>query len=136
MRRRAGVCSNRSAMRCPPSTGDEWPDRRREQADESGLQADRRHGISGAVAVLAIFLLGIGNFAMHKAVLESGHRLLGRMALSPGGGAGRITLAVEFAVLLAAMLAAANGWPAFAWGYFIYTLANGLSAWLILTGRV
>lgn len=86
--------------------------------------------------VLAIFLMGIGNFALHKAVLQSGHRLLGQFALSPGGGAGRITLAVEFAVLLAAMLGAANGWPALAWGYFLYTLANALSAWLILTGRV
>jgi hypothetical protein len=29
--------------------------------------------------VLAIFVLGIANFAMHKAVLESGHPLVGRM---------------------------------------------------------
>lgn len=30
------------------------------------------------MAIVVIFLLGIGNFEMHKAVLESGHRLLGR----------------------------------------------------------
>lgn len=86
--------------------------------------------------VIAIFLMGIGNFAMHKAVLESGHHLLGKYALSRGGGAARFTLAVEFAVLLGVMLASANGWPAVASGYFCYTLANGLSAWLILSGRV
>lgn len=88
------------------------------------------------MALIAIFLMGIGNFALHKAVLASGHRLFGQIGFPAGGSAGRITLAVEFVVLLAVMLGAANGWPQLAWGYFLYTLANGLSAWLILTGRV
>lgn len=88
------------------------------------------------MALIAIFLMGIGNFALHKAVLASGHRLLGQFGVALGNAAGRFTLAVEFVVLLAAMLGAANGWPQLAWVYLIYTLANGLSAWLILTGRV
>ena len=88
------------------------------------------------MALIVVFLLGIGNFAMHKAVLESGHRLLGQFALSSGGKTRRVTLLVEFVILLAAMLGTANGLPGLAWGYLLYTLANGLSAWLILTGRV
>ena len=31
------------------------------------------------MAILILFLLGVANFAMHKAVLESGHPLLGQM---------------------------------------------------------
>ncbi|OZA92065.1 hypothetical protein U4960_01735 [Altererythrobacter sp. H2] len=88
------------------------------------------------MALIVTFLLGIGNFAMHKAVLESGHRLLGQFALAPGGKPRRVTLLVEFIILLAAMLGTANGLPGLALGYLLYSLANGLSAWLILTGRV
>jgi len=88
------------------------------------------------MVVLLVFILGVANFALHKAVLESGHPFLsglGRLApMSPG----RFTLAVEFAVLFVALLVTAYGWTAIAWAYLIYTLANGLAGWLILTGRV
>ena len=30
----------------------------------------------------------------------------------------------------------ANGWPALAWAYLLYTVLNMASAWLILSGRV
>jgi hypothetical protein len=88
------------------------------------------------MAIWAIFLLGIGNFAMHKAVLESGHPLLGRMPWFFHMLGGKVTLATEFLLLLAAMLLAWQGWPAAAWAYFVYTLLNAVSAWLILTRRV
>lgn len=93
-------------------------------------------GHNARMALIVIFVLGIGNFALHKAVLESGHRLLGQFGIALGNSAGRFTLGVEFVILLAAMLGAANGWPGLAWVYLLYTLANGLSAWLILSGRV
>ena len=54
-------------------------------------------------ALLATFLLGIANFALHKAVLESGHPLLGRMPFMNMLGP-RASLAAEFLVLLGAML--------------------------------
>lgn len=88
------------------------------------------------MAIALIFFLGIGNFALHKAVLESGHRLMGQISGSVRGNGGRLTLAVEFGVLLLAMMFAANGWPALVWAYFIYTLINAVSAWLILSGRI
>ena len=88
------------------------------------------------MALLALFLLGVANFAMHKAVLESGHALLGRMPWFFHMLNGRFSLLVEFAMLLGAMLMAAQGSPAWAWGYAVYSLLNGLSAWLILSGRV
>lgn len=88
------------------------------------------------MALIVIFMLGIGNFALHKAVLESGHPLLGRMPWFVHLLGGKITLVTEFLVLLAAMLLAAESWPALVWAYLVYSVLNGFSAWLILTDRV
>jgi hypothetical protein len=88
------------------------------------------------MTLVAIFLLGIANFAMHRAVLESGHRLLGHAPWFVHLLGGRMTLATEFLLLLAAMLIAASGWPWVAALYGGYTLLNALGAWLILSGRI
>lgn len=88
------------------------------------------------MAILILFLLGVGNFAMHKAVLESGHPLLGQMPWFFHMLGGRFSLFVEFFMLLGAMLMVASGAGGWAWGYAAYSVVNGVSAWLILTGRV
>lgn len=82
-----------------------------------------------------VFLLGIVNFAMHRAVLASGHPILAQIAwlFRPLGG--RLSLLAEFMLLLGSMLLVASGSPGWAWGYAFYTVGNGLSAWLILSGR-
>ena len=87
-------------------------------------------------ALIVTFLLGAGNFAMHKAVLESGHPLLGRMPWFVQMLDGRGTLVVEFFVLLGAMLFVGTGNAGWAWAYAGYTLLNAVAAWLILTRRV
>ena len=86
--------------------------------------------------ILVIFVLGIGNFAMHKAVLESGHPLLGQVPWFFHFLGGRFSLVVEFLMLLGTMLMAADGAVGWAWFYAAFSAVNGLSAWLILTGRV
>jgi hypothetical protein len=86
--------------------------------------------------VLAIFVLGIANFAMHKAVLESGHPLVGRMPWFVHMLGGRATLAAEFLILLGAMLLVATGLAGWGWVYLGYTALNAFAAWLILTRRV
>ena len=87
--------------------------------------------------VLAIlFLLGIANFAMHKAVLESGHPLLGQVDWFIHLLGGRFSLLVEFCMLLGCMLMAGQGEAAWAWGYGVYSLAQAASAWAILSGRI
>jgi hypothetical protein len=88
------------------------------------------------MALVTIFLLGIANFAMHAAVRHSGHPMLGRSRWYIHGLGGRLTLATEFMLLLAALLLAADGraWPA--WLYLAYSLLNALAAWLIVTRRV
>lgn len=86
--------------------------------------------------IAIIFVLGIGNFALHKAVLERGHPLLGRVPWFVHMLGGRGSLVTEFLVLLAALLLAANGWPALVWGYGGYSVLNFIAAWLILNGRI
>lgn len=88
------------------------------------------------MAIFFVFLLGIANFAMHKAVIESGHPMLAQLPSifrSPGG---RLSLAVEFMMLLGTMLVIASGSTMWALGYLAYSAMNGLSAWLILTRRL
>lgn len=86
------------------------------------------------MAFVFLFLLGIANFAMHKAVLESGHPLLGGAWYLHLLG-GRFSLLVEFVMLLGAMLMVDSGATGWAWGYGVYSVMNGFSAWLILSGR-
>jgi hypothetical protein len=88
------------------------------------------------MGIVLIFLLGVGNFAMHKAVLESRHPLLGQVPWFMHLLGGRAGLVTEFLLLLAAMLLVAQGYPAWGWAYFGYSVLNGVAAWLILTRRV
>jgi hypothetical protein len=88
------------------------------------------------MAILLIFVLGVGNFAMHRAVLASGHPMLGQVPWYIHLLGGRISLAAEFLLLLAALLLAYYASSLWAWAYLGYTLLNGVGAWLILTRRV
>lgn len=87
-------------------------------------------------SLLLTFLLGVGNFALHKAVLESAHPLLGRMPWFVHMLGGRGSLVAEFLILLGAMLLVGTGSTGWAWAYFGYTGLNAVAAWLILTRRV
>ena len=87
------------------------------------------------MAVIVVFLLGIANFAMQRAVLESGHPLIDQMRAHSAFPVRRLSLVFEFALLLGAMLLAANGWPWLAWVYAGYSGCNAFAAWIILRGR-
>ena len=88
------------------------------------------------MALAALFILGIVNFAFHKAVLESGHPMLDTLPQSLRARGGRASLLFEYVVLVAAMVLAANGWAAAAWGYAFYSGLNAVMAWAILTNRM
>ena len=81
------------------------------------------------------FLLGVGNFAMHKAVLESRHPMLAQLPWF-GFLGGRFSLAVEFMLLVGALLLAWSSHSAWGWAYVGYSALNGLSGWLILSRRI
>lgn len=88
------------------------------------------------IGVVLIFVLGVANFALHSAVLKSGHPLVDQMPEAMRSLGGRLSLVAEFCVLVVAMLLAANGWSALAWIYAGYSALNCVSAWLILTRRI
>jgi hypothetical protein len=88
------------------------------------------------MGLLLTFLLGIGNFAVHKAVLESDHPLLGKVPWFFHLLGGRFSLGVEFVMLLGALLMVHQGAGIWALFYAGYSLVNMVSAWLILSGRV
>jgi hypothetical protein len=85
--------------------------------------------------LIACFFLGISNFAMHKAVVESGHPYVEDTKLYFGRYFGRGGYAVEFVILTGAMLMAHGGSGWMALGYATYTAFNGMAAWFFLTKR-
>lgn len=88
------------------------------------------------MAILLVFLLGLGNFALNKAAIESGHPLLSELPGALRGNGGRLSLGLEFVLLLGALLLVANGHTAWGWAYLGYSALNGVAGWLILSGRV
>jgi len=88
------------------------------------------------MGLILAFLCGVLNFAMHKAVLESRHPLLGQLPWFFHLLGGRLGMVVEFVMLLGCMLMIASGSLAWVWGYLVYSLVNGLAAWLILSHRL
>lgn len=87
------------------------------------------------MALVIVFLLGIANFAAHRAVLESGHPLVDVMPRAFRLLGGRMSLIVEFVLLLGAMWMVSVGSTGWALAYVCYSVMNGLAAWLILSGR-
>lgn len=81
-------------------------------------------------------ILGVLNFALHRAVLERGHPLAEPMPDFLADWGGRLTFLAEFAVLLFALLLVANGWPEMGWAYLAYTALNAMAGWLILRRRI
>lgn len=88
------------------------------------------------MVILFVFALGIGNFALHRAVLDSRHPALAELAWLTGRLGGRGSFALEFAVLVLALLLVAGERPMWALAYAAYSALNGLAAWLILSRRV
>jgi hypothetical protein len=78
------------------------------------------------------FFMGIGNFAMHKAVSESGHPFVEetKRYFSPYG-----SYAIELALLIGALWFAHDGSLAVALTYGVYTGINAVATWLLLSGR-
>jgi hypothetical protein len=88
------------------------------------------------MAILIIFLLGVGNFALHRAIINSGHPLVMQMPWLTHVLSRRFSLVLEYLILVGGLLLAAEGVAWGALGYLLYSLLNALSAWLILSGKV
>ena len=82
------------------------------------------------------FFMGIANFAMHKAVSESGHPFVEETKryfspyFSPYG-----SYAIELALLMGALWFANGGSWAVSLTYGVYTGINAVATWMLLSGR-
>jgi hypothetical protein len=96
----------------------------------------RYHG-RAAMLFLFTFLAGVANFAMQKAVLESGHPFVEDVRRSFGAVVGeRFSLILDFVLLAMVLIFVARGNAFAAWLYFGYTGFNALDAWAILSRRL
>ncbi len=89
------------------------------------------------IATIAILLAGIGNFAMHRWMLESGHPMVeaatGPIRRALGSNA---TYVIEFAILLAMLVWAQSRWFPPMMLYGVYTALNAATVALIKGPRV
>ncbi len=86
--------------------------------------------------LIFVFLMGVANFAMHKAVAESGHPFVEDAKLYFGSHFGRnASYAIELLMLIGAMLFAYEGSLLITLFYWAYTGMNALATWLLLSGR-
>ncbi|MFC4291474.1 hypothetical protein ACFOWX_03495 [Sphingorhabdus arenilitoris] len=87
--------------------------------------------------LIIAFLLGIANFAMQKAVSESGHPFVEDSKIHFGKYFGKnSSYYLEYAILVGVMYFAVGGsWLAVGI-YLVYSAINALAAWVLLTGRV
>lgn len=88
------------------------------------------------MVIFFVFLLGIGNFALHEAVLKSRHPSLREVGWLIDRLGGRASLVLEFALLLLALALVAFVDVAWGWAYLAYTLLNAVGAWLVLSRRL
>ena len=86
--------------------------------------------------LIVCFLLGIANFAMHKAVAESGHPVVEDAKRYFGGHFSPYgSYAIELALLIGALWFANDGSLAVSLTYGVYTGINAVATWLLLSGR-
>ena len=118
------------------STGEAAGDEGRFGVHERPSATDERFANYDAMVIICVFLLGVGNFTLHRAVLSSRHPALVELVWLVRGFGGPASYVLEFALLFVALLLAAGGHPGWVGAYFAYSALNALAAWLILSGRM
>ncbi len=87
--------------------------------------------------LLICFFMGIANFALHTAVVESNHPFVKDTKIYFGQYFGKNgSYILELAMLAGAMVLAHEGALWITIIYFAYTMMNALAAWLLLSGKV
>ena len=81
------------------------------------------------------FLLGIGNFALQRAVLDSRNPAVRQVPETLRRQGGRVMFVAEFLLLVGAMWMVAQGRHGWGLAYLGYTLANAAAGWLIARAR-
>lgn len=82
-----------------------------------------------------VFVLGVGNFALQRAVLDCGHPALAGLSAAARKGMARAALFAEFVVLAGALYMVASGHRSWGWAYLGYSLFNGAAGWALIKRR-
>lgn len=90
----------------------------------------------GRMGLALIFVLGILNIAANRAVIDSGHPVVETLPAAFRRKGGKLSLAAEVCVLIAAMAFLSAGAAAAGWFYAVYSAGTLFAAWAILTGRI
>ncbi|KLE34302.1 hypothetical protein [Aurantiacibacter luteus] len=88
------------------------------------------------MALVLVFLLGVGNFALHRAVMAGGAKVLGDLDPAALRAARISSLVVEFLLLCGALYAADAGQAHWLWAYAGYSLLNLAAAWLLIARKL
>lgn len=88
------------------------------------------------MALIITFLMGMGNFACHQAVIVSGHRMVKQIPPRTLRIARTSSLTLEFIILCGALYAAKTDALHWIWLYGGYFLINLTAAWSIVTRRI
>lgn len=88
------------------------------------------------MAMVLTFLLGMGNFAWHSAVMRSGHRMVQDLPQQSLKAMRFASMSLEFVLLCGALYAASIGHTHWLWAYLAYSLMNGGAAWLIVSRKI
>jgi uncharacterized membrane protein YecN with MAPEG domain len=89
------------------------------------------------MVLIICFLLGIVNFALHRAVVESGHPFVEDTKKYFGRFFGSYSsYIIEFIILIGVLLLASSGPWIVALVYFCYSVINILAAWMLLTEQI
>jgi len=89
------------------------------------------------IAIIAIFCAGVGNFAMHRAFMESDDPLIRQMVQPLADKVGpNITYVFEFLLLVGAMAIATRNWFTALMLYGLYTIFNAMAfSWIMQRPR-
>ena len=89
------------------------------------------------IAIIAIFCAGIGNFAMHRAFMESDDPLIQQMVKPLADKVGPTnTYVLEFLLLVGAMAIVTRNWFAALMLYGLYTIFNAMAfSWIMQRPR-
>lgn len=87
--------------------------------------------------LIIVFLCGVANFTMHKAVLESGHPFVEDTKRYFGGYlGGRAGYFLEFIALSGALIFAHAGSGLATLFYIAYTAMSAFAAWMLINRRL
>ncbi|GGD62025.1 hypothetical protein GCM10011411_22840 [Aurantiacibacter arachoides] len=88
------------------------------------------------MALILVFLLGVGNFTLHRAVMDGGRGLFAELPPTLVRRARIASLLTEFVLLCGALYAARAGHEPWLWAYAGYSLFNLVAAWLLIARKI